>query len=107
MKPAAVTKKPTIDTDAALRFASHESPQAIKTASARGRAGPAAREAQKAIKAVSGLVPDGDVRLTANIRRDLHKRLKDAAAQRQYETGKGFTIGELIEELIEAHVPEV
>ena len=88
MKPAAVTKKPSLATDAALSFATsgHQSRASERT------------------QATSGQVPVGDVRLTANIRRDLHKRLKDAAAQRQYETGKGFTIGELIEELIESHL---
>jgi len=45
-------------------------------------------------KAVSGLVPAGDVRLTANIRQDLHLKLKIASAHRR------TTIGEIIEELI-------
>jgi hypothetical protein len=45
-------------------------------------------------KAVSGLVPVGDVRLTANIRQDLHLKLKIASAHRR------TTIGEIIEELI-------
>ncbi len=58
---------------------------------------PAARKAA-APKAVSGLVPEGDVRLTANIRQDLHLRLKIAAAHRR------TTIGEIIEELVEKHV---
>ncbi|MDR5801601.1 hypothetical protein [Caballeronia sp. LZ001] len=39
--------------------------------------------------------PDGDVRLTANIRRDLHIRLKIAAAEQR------TTIGELIERFVE------
>ena len=47
---------------------------------------------------VSGLVPDGDVRLTANIREDLHLKLKIAAAQRR------TTIGQLIEELVEQNL---
>ncbi len=58
---------------------------------------PPARKAMEA-KAVSGLVPEGDVRLTANIRQDLHLRLKIAAAHRR------TTIGEIIEELVEKHV---
>lgn len=87
MKPAAVTKKPSFNADTALSFATGGQQQSNESA-----------------HATSGQIPLGDVRLTANIRRDLHKRLKDAAAQRQYETGKSFTIGELIEELIEAHV---
>lgn len=40
-------------------------------------------------------VPAGDVRLTANIRKDLHLRLKVAAAS------QGTTIGELIEMYVE------
>jgi len=51
-----------------------------------------------AVKKVSGLVPDGDVRLTANIRQDLHLRLKIASAHRR------TTIGEIIEELIENYI---
>ncbi len=47
---------------------------------------------------VSGLIPTGDVRLTANIRQDLHLKLKIAAAHQR------TTIGELIEKLIEKHI---
>lgn len=47
---------------------------------------------------VSGLVPEGDVRLTANIRDDLHLKLKISAARRR------TTIGELIEELVEKYL---
>jgi hypothetical protein len=43
----------------------------------------------------SGLVPEGDVRLTANIRQDLHLKLKIRAATER------TTVGELIEEWIE------
>lgn len=46
----------------------------------------------------SGLIPEGDTRLTANIRKDLHLRLKIAAANQD------TTIGEIIENLIEKHV---
>ncbi|WP_432823114.1 plasmid partition protein ParG [Trichloromonas sp.] len=46
----------------------------------------------------SGLVPEGDIRLTANIREDLHLRLKIAAARQR------TTIGEIIEELVEKYV---
>jgi len=52
----------------------------------------------KAAKAVSGLVPAGDVRLTANIRQDLHLKLKIAAAHRR------TTIGEIIEELVTKYI---
>ncbi len=47
---------------------------------------------------LSGQVPDGDVRLTANIRADLHLKLKIAAARRR------TTIGEIIEEMVEKHI---
>jgi hypothetical protein len=43
----------------------------------------------------SGLVPAGDVRLTVNIREDLHLKLKIKAAQER------TTIGELIEQWVE------
>ena len=49
-------------------------------------------------KGKSGLVPEGDTRLAANIRKDLHKRLKHAAIDKE------VTIGELIESLIEKHL---
>lgn len=49
-------------------------------------------------RGVSGQVPDGDVRLTANIREDLHLKLKIAAARRR------TTIGELIEEFVETYL---
>lgn len=47
---------------------------------------------------LSGQVPKGDVRLTANIREDLHLKLKIAAARRR------TTIGELLEEMVEKHL---
>ena len=43
----------------------------------------------------SSAVPEGDVRLTANIRQDLHLKLKIAAARQR------TTIGELIEQWVE------
>lgn len=44
-------------------------------------------------------VPDGDVRLNANVRRGLHLRIKIEAAR------QGKSIGQLIEELIDKHIP--
>jgi len=41
-------------------------------------------------------VPEGDVRLTANIRGDLHLKLKIRAAQER------TTVGELIEQWVES-----
>ena len=51
-------------------------------------------------KSKSGQVPEGDVRLVANIRKDLHKRLKHAAVDKE------VTLGELLEELINKNVPK-
>ncbi len=60
---------------------------------------PKARSRKKPKPAVlSGQVPDGDVRLTANIRQSLHLRLKIEAAHRR------ITIGELVEELIQKNI---
>lgn len=44
--------------------------------------------------ATSGQVPEGDVRLTANIQREIHLKLKMASAMTR------TTMGELIEQLI-------
>jgi hypothetical protein len=49
-------------------------------------------------ESLSGQVPEGDVRLTANIRDDLHLKLKITAARRR------TTIGELIEELVDKYL---
>jgi hypothetical protein len=54
--------------------------------------------AQKGLKQVSGLVPNGDVRLTANIREDLHLKLKIHAAEQR------TTIGEVLEQLLAKHL---
>lgn len=83
MKPAAVTRKPSLDTDAALNFAAGGKVEA----KSRAKSAP-----------VSGLVPPDDVRLTANIRKDLHLKLKIAAAESR------TTIGEIIEALVIRHL---
>ncbi len=53
---------------------------------------------ERAPKAAAGPVPEGDVRLTANIREDLHLKLKIVAATRR------TTIGELLEDLVERYL---
>lgn len=52
----------------------------------------------KTVKAESksGLVPTGDVRLTANVRADLHMKLRMRAVQER------TTVGELVEAWIES-----
>jgi outer membrane biosynthesis protein TonB len=78
--------------------AKQEAPLTAKM-KARAEKKPARAAAKVAAKgAPSGQVPEGDVRLTANIREDLHLKLKIAAARRR------TTIGELIEELVEEYL---
>ena len=58
----------------------------------------AATKGGRSMKPAAGPVPEGDVRLTANIREDLHLKLKIVAATRR------TTIGELIEDLVQRHL---
>jgi hypothetical protein len=83
-------QKPILDANLAMTFA-EDRPQATVEKTAR----PKSEEAEEPR---SGKVPKGDVRLTVNVRQDLHLRLKVEAAHRR------TTIGEILEELIEAHV---
>jgi hypothetical protein len=87
--------------EAAAEFADAQKPP---KAASREKPRPSQRTAQStasaAGKGLSGQIPEGDVRLTANIRQDLHLRLKIAAAI------QGTTIGELLEGLIEKHVSQ-
>lgn len=70
-----------------------------KASTAREERGSKRGGAKRTLKGlVSGQVPEGDVRLTANIRDDLHLKLKIAAARRR------TTIGELLEELVEKYL---
>lgn len=85
----ATLKKPVPDTEQALQFA---------TGSAKAEGRRRGRKPQKAAEPRSGQVPPEDVRLTANIRKELHLKLKIAAANRS------TTIGELIEELVAKHL---
>lgn len=84
-------KKP-IRSDAVLAFA--EGARGTKSVTGRGAGLSNSENAPKGQK--SGLLPPGDVRLTANIREDLHLKLKIRAAQER------TTIGELIERWVEA-----
>lgn len=84
-------KKPALNADAVRAFA--EGDQSAKQTKGKAKAAPKAENAATGQK--SGLVPEGDVRLTANIREDLHLKLKIEAAKRR------TTVGELLEQLIE------
>lgn len=82
-------KKPTLDQVRAFA----EGPTSPKSEAAKGVG--AARSENAPTGQKSGLVPEGDVRLTANIRHDLHLKLKIRAATER------TTVGELIEKWIE------
>lgn len=80
--PAAASKKPAANPTATAKRSSLPLPAAASPPPlSRGR--------------TSSAVPEGDVRLTANIREDLHLKLKIAAARQR------TTIGELIEQWVE------
>lgn len=96
MKTAPQTKKPVIDTLRAIQFASGE----VKTE----KVDKPQKKQKSSSKGLSGKVPEGDVRLTCNIKADIHLKLKIAAATRQAELGKAFTVGELIEELAQRYI---
>lgn len=98
-KRAATITKPSFG-DAALAFAagSQKPQQAVSNEEPALSRRQAPETAPEAGKSLSGQVPVGDVRLTANIRKDLHTKLKVAAAI------QGTTIGEILEGLIEAHL---
>ena len=87
MNKIATLKKPTLTTAAVQAFAEGASAGAARGKVADKVAAPAGQK--------SGLVPEGDVRLTANIRGDLHLKLKIRAAQER------TTVGELIEQWVE------
>ena len=76
-------KKPTLD-----------AVQAFAEGGNKGKSGSAVKT--KSGKAGSGQIPEGDVRLTANIREDLHQKLKIRAVQER------TTVGDLIEEWVES-----
>lgn len=78
-----------------------------KTTSSKPRATGATKEAQaggrvykakKTAPTTSGQVPADDMRLTANIRADLHLKLKHASVDRH------TTMGQIIEEWIEKYL---
>ena len=89
--------KPTIGA-AALGFATGGQQRALERVPNSGE-GVSTNRTKKRLKTpskqTSGLVPEGDVRLTANISEEHHTKLKIAAAIQR------TTIGELIERLID------
>jgi hypothetical protein len=103
MKKTPVTiQKPTLPGRAALAQSFAEGAKTTQEASAAVEAAPTpslpTKRASGPKNGTSGLVPLGDVRLTANISEERHLKLKIAAAKRR------TTIGELLEELIDNHL---
>lgn len=103
-KPKRQLAKPRINKEKALAFAEGSAatvegdkrPQkGADKAGAEKRPSRATQAATESPASMSGKVPEGDVRLTANVRQDLHLKLKIAAAEQR------TTIGELIEDMIE------
>jgi len=86
--------KPDVDT--ALKFAA-EGDNSIPGAVSAGLPAGTVSAAEKTGR--SGLIPEGHVRLNANVKKVLHTRIKIEAAR------QGKTIGDLIEDLIDQHIP--
>jgi hypothetical protein len=96
-------KKPKVKSDIsaedALKFATETPKSEASKSITRTK-----KVSQKAIQEAdskSGLVPEGDVRLTANMRGDLHMKLKMKAVQDR------TTIGELLEALVDGYLDKV
>ena len=92
MTKTTALQKPTFTREAIKAFA--EAGTDAQNAPAKGKALGTAQNAPTGYK--SGLIPEGDVRLTANIRGDLHLKLKIKAAEQR------TTVGELIERWVES-----
>jgi hypothetical protein len=98
MKKKTTLKKPTLDDVVKFAERPSEARTGDKTSGARVGKGKAEKLAPQKPAQVSGNVPAGDVRLSANINQDLHLKLKIAAARQR------TTIGELLERLIDDHL---
>lgn len=92
MAKTTALQKPTFTREAVTAFA--EAATGATSAPTKGKVLGTAQSAPTGYK--SGLVPEGDVRLTANIRGDLHLKLKIKAAEQR------TTVGELIERWVES-----
>jgi hypothetical protein len=85
-------KKPVLTSEAVLGFA-----EGRAAPTGRARSSKAAAVAPDA-SSMSRFPPTGDIRLTVNIREDLHMRLKMEAVKRR------TTVGEILEGLVQQHV---
>ena len=100
MKTKTTLKKPTLSTEDVLAFAERplEAAQGDKTAKVSKGKGGTKKMTPDSPENLSGKVPAGDVRLSANIDQDIHLKLKIAAARER------TTIGELIERLVQENL---
>lgn len=96
-KPTAF-KKPVLSAEAVLGFA--EGRTAARTATSKAKTEKAAPRAaaEAAGASTSRFPPSGDVRLTVNMRGDLHMRLKMEAVKNR------TTVGEILEAMVEKHI---
>lgn len=85
-KKAPMLKKPVLSSEAVTAFAE-----------GRGTSSKA-RSAAADAAVTSRFPPSGDIRLTVNIREDLHMRLKMEAVKRR------TTVGEILEHLVQDHI---
>ncbi len=95
----ATIKKPTFNAEEALSFATGGDKPKAKKAIAKPKK--VAKKAPGKADSKSGLIPEGDVRLTANMRGDLHMKLKMKSVQER------TTIGELLETLVDKYLDKV
>lgn len=89
-KKPSTLKKPVLTNEAVLGFAegrSSSKPPSKKAAAAAADA-----------TSTSRFPPSGDIRLTVNLREDLHMRLKMEAVKRR------TTVGEILEDLVQEHI---
>ena len=86
-------KKPVLSSADVLGFAEGKT---TKRSVSKSR--PAEQSESAEVSSTSRFPPSGDIRLTVNIRDDLHMRLKMEAVKRR------TTVGEILEDLVEQHV---
>jgi len=96
MKDKTTLKKPTLSNQDVIAFA--ERPQGDQIAQADTGVGKVKKNPPDRPKSVSGNIPEGDIRLSSNIDRGIHYRLKMAAVKEH------TTIGQLIERLVDENL---
>jgi len=100
MKTKTTLTKPTLSTKDVIAFAERpsEAPGGDQTAQAGTGVYKVKKKPPDRPKSLSGKVPAGDIRLSSNIDRGIHYRLKMAAVKEH------TTIGQLIERLVDENL---